>query len=152
MKKNIYLLKILSSRYCRFVFLLSLVLSFFLLPRGVFAGSHTYIAVIFMVVFSFSVTCLVRNIKEKIVLARTYKTSVFSLIMSILGFSAFQVCGINAGVCTATFGMGVVGAIFPSFFIGFLSEYGHLIIWFSVILQFVALYFMNCFKEKECDN
>jgi hypothetical protein len=137
----------MSSIYCKIVFVLAFLLSYFLLPEGVFGGVHKYIAIIFMFSFSFSVSCIVRNIKEKIILARTYKTSVFSLILSVLGFSAFQVCGINAGMCTATVGMGVVSTIFPSFLVGFLSSYGHLIIWFSVILQILALYFMKCFNR-----
>jgi len=145
--KNIYLLKIMSSIYCKIVFVFAFASSYFLLPDGVWGGVHKYIALAFMFTFSFSVACIVRNIKEKVVLARTYKTSVFSLIFSVLGFSAFQVCGINAGMCTATVGMGVVSTIFPSFFVHFLSDYGHLIIWFSVALQLIALYFMKCFNR-----
>lgn len=140
----------MSSTYCRVVFLVSLFLSYFLLPPRVFVGANLYIAIIFMLVFSFSITCLVRNIKEKIVLARTYKTSIFSLILSILGFSAFQVCGVNAGLCTASVGAGIIGAIFPGFLVIFLNNYGHFLIWLSIILQLIALYYMNCFSEKSC--
>ena len=137
----------MASIYCKLVFVLAFIGSYFLLPEGVWDGVHKYIALIFMLTFSFSIACIIRNIKEKVVLARTYKTSVFSLILSILGFSAFQVCGLNAGMCTATVGMGVVGTIFPAFFVGFLSDYGHLIIWVSVVFQLLALYIMKCFSR-----
>lgn len=138
----------MGSIYCKIIFALSFIASYFLLPENVFAGIHRYIALAFMFTFSFSVACIVRNIKEKVVLAHTYKTSAVSLVLSILGFSAFQVCGINAGMCTATVGIGVVSTIFPSFFVAFLEDYAHLIIWFSVIVQLIGLYFMRCFERK----
>ena len=138
----------MSSLYCKVVFLLAFAGSYFLLPEDILLGMHKYIAIAFMFSFSFSIACIVRNIKEKVVLARTYKTSVVSLILSVLGFSAFQVCGINAGMCTATVGMGIVSTIFPSFFVGFLSDFAHLIIWVSVVFQLVALYFMRCFNRS----
>lgn len=145
---EVYLLKVMRSFYCKIVFVLSFIVSFYLLPENVFDGVHKYIAIAFMFSFSFSLACIIRNIKERVVLAHTYKTSVVSLILSVLGFSAFQVCGINAGMCTATVGMGVVGTIFPGFFVGFLEDYGHLIIWLAVIFQLVGLYFMRCFNRK----
>jgi len=145
---KIYILKIMGSIYCKIVFILSFIISYFLLPENIFVGIHKYIALAFMFTFSFSIACIVRNIKEKVVLAHTYKTSVVSLILSILGFSAFQVCGINAGMCTATVGMGVVSTIFPGFFVLFLEDYGHLIIWLSVIAQIIGLYFMKCFDRR----
>jgi len=138
----------MSSVYCKMVFVLALLISFFLLPEGVFSGTHKYIAVLFMLTFSFSAACIVRNIKNKIVLSRTYKTSVISAILSVLGFSAFQVCGINAAVCTASVSAGFVATIFPGFLFNFLKDYGHLVIWFSVILQIIALYMMKCFERR----
>ncbi len=138
----------MSSIYCKIVFVVAFISSYFLLPPDIISGPHKYIAVAFMFSFSFSIACIVRNIKEKVVLARTYKTSVFSLVLSIIGFSAFQVCGLNAGMCTATVGMGVVSTIFPTFFVGFLSDYAFLIIWISVFFQLFALYIMKCFNKN----
>lgn len=142
----------MKSIYCKAVFLFSFILSYFLLPEGVFSGAHKYIALVFMFTFSFSVSCIFRNIKERIALAHTYKTSVLNLLISILGFSAFQVCGINAAVCSASVSLGVISTIFPGFLVNFLTDYGHIVIWISVIFQLIALYIMKCFVRRKKDK
>lgn len=138
------LLSIFKSYYCKSVFIFSLIGSYFLIPEKVFYSYGYLLAGAFMVVFSFSVACIARNIKEKIKLSHTYKTSVFSLVLSILGISAFQVCGIGAHFCGVSVGFGIISIIFPGFFVDFLSDYSHAIIIFSILMQIAALYFMNC--------
>jgi len=147
--KEPYLLYILRSSYCKSVLILSLIGSYFLIPNKVFYGYGYFLAGAFMLVFSFSITCIVRNIKEKIKLSHTYKTSIFSLFLGIVGISAFQVCGIGAPVCGATIGLGIVSVIFPAFFIDFLTDYSHAIIIISIIMQTAALYFMKCLRIKD---
>ncbi len=137
----------MKSIYCKIVLVLALIASYFLLPPDVFVGSNKILAFIFMIVFSFSVACIIRNIKEKFALSRTYKTSVFSLVLTILGFSAFQVCGVGAPICGATVGMGVLSVIFPGIFVNFLTNYSIKIIYFSILLQLFGLYFMKCFSH-----
>lgn len=147
--KEPYLLYILRSSYCKSVLILSLIGSYFLIPNKVFYGYGYFLAGVFMLVFSFSITCIVRNIKEKIKLSHTYKTSIFSLFLGIVGISAFQVCGIGAPVCGATIGLGVIFAIFPAFFIDFLTDYSYAIIILSIIMQLFALNFMKCLIVEE---
>lgn len=141
-----YIITILKSYYCKAVFLLALLASYFLIPEKVFYGFGYVLAIAFMFAFSLSVTCIIRNIKEKILLAKTYKYSIFHIILIALGLSAFQVCGIGAPVCGATVGIGVLSVIFPGVFIDFLGDYYEPIIIISIILQIIALYFMGCFK------
>ncbi len=141
-----YLVTILKSHYCKAVFLLALFGSYFLIPHKVFYGLGYALAITFMLAFSLSVTCIIRNIKEKILLARTYKRSVVHIILIALGLSAFQVCGVGAPVCGATVGLGVLSVIFPGVFIDFLGDYYLVVIIVSVLLQLVSLYFMGCFK------
>ena len=141
-----YILTILKSHYCKAVFLLAMLASYFLIPHKVFYGFGYILAITFMLTFSLSVTCIVRNIKEKILLARTYKRSVAHIILIALGLSALQVCGVGAPVCGATVGLGVLSVIFPGVFIDFLGDYHLVIIIVSILLQLVSLYFMACFK------
>jgi hypothetical protein len=100
-----------------------------------------------MISFSLTISCIVRNIKEKIKLAKTYKSSIIGLISTIIGLSALQVCGIGAPICGATIGFGFLATIFPSLFLNMSNSFAIFLVIFSIILQIVALYFMNCFKK-----
>ncbi|MBT3395071.1 hypothetical protein HOA59_03325 [archaeon] len=143
----IHLFGILKSKYCKLVFTLTLILSYFLIPNKVFHGIHNLIAILFMVVFSLTMTCITYNIKERVKLARTYKNSVLSIIATAVGLSALQVCGVGAPVCTATLGAGILASIFPITFVKLISDYSILIISISILFQLTALYLMNCFKK-----
>lgn len=142
-----YLFRIFQSSYCRAVFIISLVGSYFLIPPTVFNGFHYIIAITFMVTFSLSMMCIIRSIKDKILLAKTYKGSIVSLIASILGLSAIQVCGVGAPICGASIGLGLISILFPKFFVDFLTEYSVVIIVISIILQIASLYYMRCFSK-----
>ena len=146
--KKPYLFTVMESHYCKTVFVLFFLLSYFLIPSTVFFGYYTAIALAFMVTFSLSMTCITRNIKEKIVLSKTYKTSTMGAIASALGLSALQVCGVGAPVCGASVGLGVLAAVFPEFFVAALSEYAVPLILLSIIMQLVSLRFMKCFSSS----
>ncbi len=143
----VHLFKILKSKYCKLVFILALILSYFLIPNKVFHGFHNITAILFMIVFSLTITCITYNIKERVKLARTYKHSILSIIATAVGLSALQVCGVSAPVCTATLGAGILASIFPVTFVELLSDYSILIISISILFQLLALYLMNCFKK-----
>jgi len=142
---NFYLISILKSHYCKTVFVLSFLGSYFLIPATIFKGWHIILGVLFMLSFSFTTTCLTRNIKEKVKLARNYKNSLLGIFATVIGFSALQVCGIGAPVCGASIGAGILSFILPGFFMGFLIEYGVHLVVFSILIQLVALYKMKCF-------
>ena len=142
-----YLFYVFKSKYCIAAFILTLFLSYFLIPKTVFYGFYTLLAAIFMISFALSITCIIRNIKEKILLARTYESSVIGIIATALGLAALQVCGVGAPVCGAAVGFGILSSILPTAFIDIMSKYAVQFILISVIFQLVALYLMNCFKE-----
>ncbi len=144
-----YITKLFQSDYCKFAFLLFIVLSYFLVPRHVFYGWYQVLAIIFMLSFSLVMTCIVRNIKEEIVLARTYKSSILGVLATALGLSALQVCGAGAPVCGASLGIGVLSSITPTFFMNFLEKYSVLMLLIAISFQFLTLYFMNCFKDQD---
>lgn len=140
----IYLFKVLKTKYCISTFILSLILSYFLVPKKAFYKGYILLALLFMVLFALIVTCIVRNIKERVVLAKTYQSSVIGIIATALGIAALQVCGFGAPVCGATLGVGFFSALFPAFFS--IDKYAIYLVIASILLQLLALYFMNCFK------
>ncbi len=122
-------------------------MSYFLIPKKIFFEWFTLIGLLFMLVFSITLTCIVRNIKEKVVLARTSGASVLSILAVVIGFSALQVCGVGAPVCSASIGLGLFSFLFPAFFNNLLQDYSIHFIVLSIIVQVISLFFMNCFKE-----
>lgn len=141
-----YLIKIFKSNYCKIVFLISLFLSYLLLPKNILSSWYFTFGILFMITISLTITCLVRNIKEKIVIARTYKNSIINIILTVLGISALQVCGIGAPVCAATVSAGFLGTIFPSLFLNLSKDFAIIIIILSIGIQIFSLYSMKCFK------
>jgi len=150
-KKMYYLLFIFKSNYCKFLFFLFFIASYFVIPKHLFHGNLFVLALLFMVTISLTFTCLVRNTKEKIILAKTYKTSIIGLIATIIGVSALQVCGVGAPVCGASVGLGVVSLIFPSVVVGFMDDYAIYLVVFSILAQIASLYYLQCFKHM-CRN
>jgi len=90
---------------------------------------------------------MVRNIKERIKTAKTTTHSVINLIASGLGILALQVCGTSSYFCSASILMGVFSSVLPQFLLGFLKEYSLYIILATILLQFISLINMNCFKK-----
>ncbi len=140
------LFNVFKSNYCKLVFIIALIGSYFLIPDTVFRGYYYIIAIIFMVTFSLSVMCVIRSVKDKVVLAKTYKSSILSIIATALGLSALQVCGVGAPICGGSIGLGFLSLVFPRFFINFLANYSAVIIFLAIILQLISLYFMGCFS------
>lgn len=146
-KLNFLLIKVLKSHYCKVVFLLSLILSYFLVPRHLVGFWWNLIVIIFMLVFSLNMTCMVRNIKERIKTAKTTTNSVINLIASGLGILALQVCGTSGYFCSASILMGVFSSVLPHFLLDFLKEYSVYIILATILFQVISLRNMKCFKK-----
>ena len=141
-----YLFYVLKSKYCIITFVLALFLSYFLIPKTVFYGLYILLAGLFMISFSLSITCIVRNIKEKVLVAKTYKSSVIGLVAAALGLAALQVCGVGAPFCGAAVGLGILSSFLPTAFIDIMSDFAVEFIVVSIFFQLLALYLMNCFK------
>ncbi len=146
--KSLHLISLFKSNYCRIVFVASFFLGYFLLPGTVFHHTSRFLALVYLLVFASLMTCIVRSVKEKINLARKHKGSVLGTIAAILGFSAFQFCGVAAPVCGFSVGAGIVSAIFPSFLNSFFTENGVVIVYVSIGVQLVALYYLGCFRMQ----
>ncbi len=146
--KKINLLKILESKYCKGTFLISLIMATLITPAKIFYSWYTIIAVLFILTFSLTTTCTIRNIKDKTKTLIHQKKSIISIIAAILGISALQVCTIGAPVCTAA-SVGILAIIIPKFAISILSKYSVSIISLSIIIQIAALISMKCFKVSQ---
>ena len=142
-----FIVKIFKSNYCKVVFVASFIIGYYLIPKQFFFRQYALVGLLFMLSFAFTTTCLIRNLKERVLLAKTYKTSLISIIATVIGLVAFQACGIGAPVCGASLGVGIVSLIFPRFAFSFVTTYSLYLVVFSIIAQLLSLYFMNCFKN-----
>lgn len=151
--KKSYLIKILNSNYCKIVFILSMIMIYFFLPRGIFKGILSIIGIIFILLSSMVLTCFVRNIKEKYLSAKLNATSSLGLLATIIGISSLQICGLGAPVCGASIVAGILALIAPGVSLHFLKNHEIIIIIISILIQILALYLMNCFKQfTTCNN
>ncbi len=145
---KLYCVQILKSNYCKIIFVLGFIGSYYLIPENVFHSDNRLIAMIFMLVFALTITCIVRNTKEKIKTAKTYKTSILSILATVLGVSALQVCGMSS-MCVVGVGTGILSVLLPGFMMGFLENFGLQLLYFSIFIQLVSLYYMKCFNANE---
>lgn len=143
MKYKQTLQKVFESNYCKLVFLLFLILGFIITPQKIFYSWYWILGIIFAFVFALTMTCLTRNIKDKINLVKKTNSSIISIFSIILGISAFHMCTIGAPVCGAA-GIGLLSLILPSIAYTFFYDFSLYIAIFSILLQLFALYSMGC--------
>lgn len=146
--KKVFFFEILKSDYCKITFLLSFVGSYFLIPRHLFFSKYLILTILFMLSFSVLVTCSVRNIKEKILVAKTATTSIWGLVASALGLTALQVCGLGGAFCGGSIFFGLLTTIIPGFAVNFLTDYSVPLLIVSIFLQILAGWQMGCLKKK----
>jgi Na+/melibiose symporter-like transporter len=144
--KNTFFYKVFESHYCKIVFVISLIISYLLIPKAVFKTQYIYLAIIYMILFSIVLTCIVRTIKERIKSARTYEKSILGILASGIGLAALQACTLSVS-CSASVGLSILYLIFPQFFVSFLIDYSQYVLIASIIIQAIAIYLMGCFKE-----
>jgi len=138
----------LKSHYCKIVFVIFFVISFYLIPHKLFVGLYLLLVLAFAVSFSLVMTCLVLNMKERFKTARNAGKNIIGVIAGLLGLSALQVCTVGAGsFCAVSLGSSVVAAIFPGVAFHFMTRYAVAIIIVSILIQIFALYRMRCFKK-----
>ena len=142
-----YIKKVFQSKPCLATFLLSLILSYFLIPKKVFYGYFILIAFAFMFLFSLTITCTIRNFKEKMKLAKSTKGTGLAAIAATIGLVSLQVCGVGAPVCGATVGVGILSIFLPATALGFFEDYAVWIIVSMIFMKLISLKYMNCFKE-----
>jgi hypothetical protein len=145
---NIYLRRVLKSHYCKIVFALTFVVGLVTVPKSVYLDRLSKILVyIFIALFALTATCLVRNIKERVVAARARQSSILGIVATAIGIVAIQSCGIGAPICGASVGAGFLGFLFPGMALSFFRNYASILLISSIAVQIVSLYLMNCLKK-----
>lgn len=139
----------LKSNYCKIVFLIASVISFYLVPKDIWVSQHVYIVVPYILIFSFTITCVVRTIKERIKNSLNVGSSAIGVVAGIIGMSAVQVCGLSTPLCGASIGAGILAIVFPNVASYTLNRYSLLIIVATMLIQLVSLYFMKCLKSAK---
>ncbi len=145
-QKSIYLVDSLKSKYCLLVLAAAVIGGYWLLPKSVFYSFTAVLAIIFLSLFSLNTMCLVRNIKERLILSRASKGSFLGIVATAVGLGALQACGLGAPVCGATVGVGIISFFFPSLLTSLTSRYALILIIGSIFLEGISLYLMNCFQ------
>lgn len=148
-RKIPFFLENLRSNYCKVVFVISLVLGYLTIPKEIYMGKYIYLAIPFIILFAFTITCIVRSIKERVVESKKNGSSILAIIANIIGISTLQVCGLGVPSCGASIGMGIVSFIFPEFVIHYFHQYAVWILIFSILIQIYSLYSLNCIVEKK---
>ena len=143
---TLFVFRNLKSNYCKAVFLISLFVGYFLIPKDVLSGHFKFIALAFVIIFSLTMACVARTIKEKVKTSLSLHNSFLGILASVIGISALQVCGLGVPSCGASIGAGVLSIIFPGFVFNYLREYSVLILTLSVFFQLYSLFRMNCFS------
>ena len=148
-----YLRSVWESHYCKIVFLISVAAGYFLIPNNLFNTWHNVIlSIVFILLFATTITCVIRNIKERAVMEKTRNGSALSIIAVAIGVISLQVCVASAPVCGAAVGFGLISLILPTVALGFISQYGTYLIVLSILIQAISLYYMNCFKNMVSDK
>ncbi len=146
--KHIYLVRIFKSPYCLAVFAAAFLAGYLLVPKIIFFNTRdTVLVTFFLLGFSLTFTCMIHMLKERIVRAKRYKTSVWGVIATIIGFAAVEACGIGGPLCGASLSAGLLGVLFPGFLIWFFRAYSRLLIVVSIFAQVIVLYAMGCFRK-----
>jgi hypothetical protein len=142
---------VLKSKYCWFVIVVSLVLSYFLIVKKFTAFSNLgsiFLSVVYIFSFAISNSCLIRDIKESVKSKiKSGTNSVVSIIGSILGFGAVQLCTVS-GTCGVSIFTSLLLSIFPNSIAFFFIESGIWILLIADILLLFSIYRMRCFRKE----
>jgi hypothetical protein len=146
-QKRYFIFSIFKSRFCWLSLVLSFFIGYFLVPDKIFHGVWSVFGLVYAITFAVTLTCLIRVIKEKVLTMKKTGAGVMSVVAAILGLGAMQLCGIGAPVCGATIGVSIFSIIAPGISASFWQEFSTPLLFISIILQVVSLYYLKCFKK-----
>ena len=140
--------QVLDSPYCKLVFVIALILGYFLIPNSVLNSQYVYLALPFLILFALTMSCTVRNIKDKLLANRHRNGSIISLIANVVGLSVLQVCTLGGPFCGVSVGLSVISAIFPQLLVNWLADYSVAFLVSAIALQVLSLWQMGCWRVK----
>jgi hypothetical protein len=142
---------VLKSPYCWLVIFISLLLSYFLIIKNFTSFTNFWsvlLSVIYILAFALSNSCLIKEIKDRI--QNQNKTSTkgfFSIIGSLLGFSAIHLCTIS-GVCGVNIFISLLLSIFPTSISFFIIHNGIWLLLIADVFLIFSIVNMKCFKRN----
>jgi hypothetical protein len=139
----------LKSNYCKVVFVISLILGYFSVPHHIYSSDYVLLTIPFIFLFAFTITCIVKSIKERVVASKKEGSSLLAILANVIGISTLQVCGLGVPSCGASIGVGIVTSIFPDILVNYFQEYAVWILIFSILIQIYSLYSLNCIFQKK---
>lgn len=148
----IWLAQVAKSKYCWLTFALVAGLLYWLMPQEIFWGSQKWLAFAFIFSLALVITCTVRNFKEKVILAKTYRHSLLSILATAVGLASFQICSAAAPVCGVSLAGSILSFVFPVTVIKLVQQYHQLFLIGSILTQLISLHFLNCFKKVNIEN
>jgi hypothetical protein len=142
--------QILKSKYCWFVMIGSLILSYFLIVREFTSFTSFWsilLSVFYIILFSISNSCLIFEIKSRVKNKMdTGKTSFISILGSILGFGAVQLCTVS-GTCSINLITTLLFAVFPTSIGMIFVKNGIWILVIANLLLLYSIYKLECFRK-----
>ena len=139
----------LKSTYCKIVFITSLIAGYLLTPKQVFKGITAILATILIILMAFTISCVFRDVKEKVSQSLKLKRSLITTIATALGLATLRVCGITNPMCGASMSTSIIAMMFPQLALKVYQGYGNYILIISIFLQLLGLYFMKCFETTD---
>ena len=130
--------EVLKSKYCWIVIFISVILGYFLIIKKftLFTSFWSiFFSILYIVLFAISNSCLIKELKERI--KGNFKTgnSILSILGSILGIGAIQLCTVS-GTCSINIVTSLLLSIFPTSLGFFFIKNGIWILIISNILLF----------------
>jgi len=146
-----------KSKYCWVVFGFSLLIAYLIVRSNfVYLGQNPFILLdvfAFLILFSLTLTCNVRIIKERIKGIRSkkmYATSLFNVILYVLGFGAIEGCLISS-FCGINITLSLLSIILPGAIFHKFIEYSPYVLLGINLLLLGSLFHMKCFKRKKIE-
>jgi len=146
-----------KSKYCILVFIVSLFVGYMIAKtsfRNFFVGSYFALIniIVFLLLFSLSLTCNIRLLRIKIKEYRKslYTPGIINAILYIFGIIATQTCLIN-GVCGISIGLSLLSTILPSIVLKFFVDWGVWILLMVNLALLINLFYMKCFRNKSVE-
>ncbi|KUK76200.1 MAG: hypothetical protein XD93_1054 [candidate division WS6 bacterium 34_10] len=143
--------EVLKSKYCWFVMMVSLILSYFLIVKRFTSFTSFWsilLSVFYIILFSISNSCLIFEIKSRVKnKLDTGKTSFISILGSVLGFSAVQLCTVS-GTCSINLVTTLLFAVLPTSIGMIFIKNGIWVLAIANLLLFYSIYKLECFKKK----
>jgi hypothetical protein len=141
--------EVLSSKYCWGVIFISIVLGYFLIIRKftLFTSFWSiFFSIFYIILFAVSNSCLVKEMKERIKDSSQTGSSILSILGSVLGISAIQLCTVS-GTCSVNIVTSLLLTVFPTSLGFFFIRHGIWILIISDILLSISILRLGCFKK-----